>query len=205
MDRNPSSLLATFTSATHCTQEVPTLATPCPLFSPIHLRPRLPLRTLLPVPGPLPFSSPASPSSSAPSFSASDDPAFVQGLEAGRLSTYRELEDYIARTEGEKRTLEEQLRKAERQLEEDRLRGLKGEVMAVEAVKRRTGLKGGVCEEETRRVLSCYRANMAQVLRCDGVMREFVMCADAAKDEAVLRARAPHPVSTNQTIRDTKA
>ena len=144
-----------------------------------------------PSPSPLPPSSAPSPSSppSSPSSSPDDDPVFLHGVEVGRLSTYREVEAYIARMEAEKVRLEGQLRKVERQVEEERLRGLKGEVMAVEAVKRRTGLQGGgVCEEETRRVLSCYRANMAQVLRCDAVVREFATCADRAK-EAVLRAR----------------
>ena len=106
----------------------------------------------------------------------------------GRLQTYRELEEYVERTEADKSRMQEELRRVERQMEEEKLKGLKGQVMAVEAVKRRTGLKGGVCEEETRRVLVCYRANMAQVLQCEGAVREFAQCADRAK-EAMLRAK----------------
>ena len=133
------------------------------------------------------FSS-ASSSSSASSDSSSADAVFEHGREVGRLETYREFESFIQRTEAEKAELEAALRKVERQREEERLLALRGEVSQVEALKRRTGLKGGVCEDETKRVLMCYRQNMTEPLKCDTVVRGFALCADRAKD-AVLRGK----------------
>ena len=145
------------------------------------------------VPTPQPEASASAPPAalsgpSAPAASASDE-AYLQGREVGRLETYRELEDYIARTESEKTALEQSLRALERQREEERLLALREDVVQVEALKRKTAVRGGaVCEEETKRVLQCYRQNMAQVLKCDAVVRDFAHCADRAKD-AVLRAK----------------
>ena len=124
----------------------------------------------------------SSSSSSSPHAGSS---AYEHGREEGRLEAYRELDGYVQRTEAEKLALEEEFRRRDREREEQRLLALAAPMRQVEAARRETGLRRGrVCEEETRAVLDCYRSSMADVLRCDVLVREYAMCADRAKEAA---------------------